>query len=279
MKNPRQKFLEKKIGEIQKKLKRKGSAIVAFSGGVDSSVVAALAYKALKDRALAVTVDSPLLPSGELEDAGRIAAKIGINHVVIQSNELEIPRFKNNPPNRCYLCKRFRFGKLREMAEEMGFQTVIDGTNLSDLGDYRPGLRAMKEEGVYSPLLEAGLSKEDSRSIAKLLHLPTADKPASACLASRIPYHSELTLNRLKRIASAENYIKKVANVKVVRVRDHGDLARIEIGRHERKKFFNDKLLDKVTQKLQKLGYRYVTLDLMGYRFGSFDEPLKSKAT
>jgi len=278
MGNPRQKFLEKKIGELQKKLKRKGSAIVAFSGGVDSSVVAALAYKALKDKTLAVTVDSPLLPSGELEDARRIAARIGINHVVIRSNELEIPGFKNNPPNRCYLCKRFRFGKLRKMAEELGFQTVIDGTNLSDLGDYRPGLRAMKEEGVYSPLLEAGLAKEASRSIAKLLHLPTADKPASACLASRIPYHSELTLSRLKRIALAENYIKKAFNVKVVRVRDHDDLARIEIGRHERKKFFNEKLLDKVTQKLQKLGYSYVTLDLMGYRFGSFDEPLKSKA-
>lgn len=275
MKNPRQKFLEKKMEEIQKKLQRKGSAIVAFSGGVDSSVVAALAYKALKDKALAVTVDSPLLPPGELEDARRIAKKIGIDHLVIQSNELEIPGFKKNPPNRCYLCKKFRFGKLRGMTKERGFQVVIDGTNVSDLGEYRPGLKAMDEEDVYSPLLEAGLSKEDSRSIAKLLRLPIANKPASACLASRIPYQSELTIDRLKRIASAENYIKKVANVKVVRVRDHGDLARIEVGRHERKRFFNEKLLAKVKQKLQKLGYRHVTLDLRGYRSGSFDEPLK----
>lgn len=275
MKNSRQKFLEKKMEEIQNKLKEKGSAIVAFSGGVDSSVVTALAYKALKNKSLAVTVDSPLLPSGELEDARRIAEKIGISHIVIQSNELEIPGFKSNPLNRCYLCKKFRFRKLREMAKERGFQAVIDGTNVSDLGDYRPGLKAIEEEGVYSPLLEAGLSKEDSRSIAKLLNLPTASKPASACLASRIPYQSELALDRLKRVAAAENYIKKAVNVKVIRVRDHGDLARIEIGQDERKKFFNEKLLDKITQKLQKLGYRYVTLDLMGYRFGSFDETLK----
>lgn len=275
MKNARKKCLEEKMEEIQQKLKRRGSVIVAFSGGVDSSVVVALAYRALKDKALAVTVDSPLLPPGELEDARRIARKIGMKHIVIKSNEIEIPGFRNNPPNRCYLCKKFRFRKLRKMAREMGFQEVVDGTNVSDLGDYRPGLEAIKEEGVYSPLLEAGLSKEDTRDIAKLLNLFTTSKPSSACLASRIPYKSELTVDRLKKIAAAETYIKKAANVRVVRVRDHGDLARIEIGQTERKKFFNETLLDKITRKLQELGYRYVTLDLKGYRFGSFDETLK----
>lgn len=276
MKSAKDELWNGKIAKIMESLRRKASVIVAFSGGIDSSVVAALAHRALGRKSLAVIIDSPLLPLGELEDARRMAEQIGVKHLVVKLNELKIPGFRSNPPHRCYLCKKFRFGKLKEMAVEKGFKTIADGTNLSDLGQYRPGLKAAKELEVYSPLLEAGLSKEDTRRIAELLELPTASKPASACLATRVPYGHDLTITELKRIDRAENHIRSITGVKALRVRDHGFLARIEVELSEQNLFFDKESLSQVARGLRELGYEFVTLDLEGYRFGSFDQKFRT---
>ncbi len=263
-------FANGQISTICKAIKSKRSIIIAFSGGVDSSVVTALAYRALGNKALAVTIDSPLLTRSELDEAKKVAKQIGISHLVVKENELRLPEFAENPRNRCYFCKKNTFKALRKIAEKKGFEIIADGTNLSDLGEYRPGLKAAKEEDVYSPLLEAGLNKVHVRLIAKFLGLPTADKPSNACLASRVPYGQKITSEKINRIAAAESYIKKLTGVKTLRVRDHEGLARIEVGRSERR-LFNEDSMDKITRKLKKFGYRFVTLDLQGYRSGSFD--------
>jgi len=267
------KRLKLKINDIVKKLQKKKSVVVAFSGGVDSSVVAALTHKALGEKALAVTVDSPLLPPDELKEAEKIAQQIGIRHKVIKMNELTVPGFAANPDNRCYLCKKFRLNTIKKLAEKNKFKVIVDGTTVSDLSEYRPGLKASKEMDAYSPLLEAGLMKDDIRVIAGFLGLPTANKPSSPCLASRVPYGEKLTLEKLGRVAAAESYIKKLTGVKTLRVRDHNGLARIEVDSDERK-IFNENVMDKIARKLDEFGYKFVTLDLHGYRPGRFDETI-----
>lgn len=271
--------LEKIVKCLIEDLKKKDKIVVAFSGGVDSSVVTALAYKALTKNALAVTIDSPLLPSEELLNAKKIAKNIGIKHLIFRLDELKIPEFAKNPPNRCYLCKKYRFSSLKKILEEKGlnFNVIVDGTNLSDLGEYRPGLLALKEEGIYSPLLKHKISKDLTRKIAKFLRLPVYNKPSSACLASRFPYWSELTLKKLRRVDKAEKYLRNKFQIKIVRVRDHNGLARIEIGKEELKLLLKRSVIDDVIGRLKKLGFRFITLDLEGYRFGSFDEELKTK--
>ena len=246
--------------------------IVALSGGVDSSVVAALACKALGRDSLAVTVNSPLVPSSDIENAAKAAGYIGINHLILRLDELEMPEFILNPTNRCYLCKRFRFAKLKELAVERGFREVADGTNSSDLKEFRPGLKAAKELGIYSPLLEAGLSKKETSKIAELLGLPVAGESHNSCLATRVPYGEELTQPKLKRIDDAEKYIKSIVPVKLLRVRDHGEIARLELAQDEQRFFLDQEVSHKITRKLKELGFKFVTLDLEGYRFGSFNE-------
>lgn len=263
---------QKKIEQILESIREKESLVVALSGGVDSSVTAALAYKALGQKSLAVTINSPLACSSDLENATKAASDIGINHLMLRLDELEIPEFSLNLPNRCYLCKKFRFTKLSELATERGFKEVADGTNLSDFKEFRPGLKAAKELGIYSPLLEAGLSKKETSKIAELLRLPVAGESHNSCLATRVPYGEELTQPKLKRIDDAEKYIKSIVPVKLLRVRDHGEMARLELGRGEQRFFLNQQVSHEITQRLKELGYKFITLDLEGYRFGSFDE-------
>ncbi len=266
--------VEKKLNRLINVLKSKESVLVAFSGGVDSAVVAAAAKIALKDKAVAVTINSPLIPSEEIEMAVRVAKEIGIEHIIIEGNELKDPNFVRNPINRCYFCKKNLASKLKELARKRGLKSIVDGSNSEDLKDYRPGRIALKEEGISSPLIEVKLTKKEVREIAKILGLSIAEKPSSACLASRIPYGQKITLKRIKRVAKAEKIVKDIVKVKQVRVRDHGDIARIEVDPNERRLFFNEKIMDEVSQKLQMLGFKFVALELSGYIQGSMNKLL-----
>lgn len=257
--------------------KDKDSVLVAFSGGVDSTLVTYTAYKALGDRVLAVTADSATLPPGELEDAIKIARLIGVKHRVVKVDELSDSEFVKNPPDRCYYCKRSLLKVLSKIAEEEGLKVIVDGSNADDNRDFRPGLKALKEFKVRSPLAEVGLSKSDIRAISKIVGLPTADKPSMACLASRVPYGMEVTYEKLRRISEAETYIRRLTGVKQLRVRDHDSIARIEVGRDERKVFFDENVMDAIWNRLRSLGYVYVTLDLYGYRSGSLNEAVFRK--
>ena len=257
-----------------------GPVVVAFSGGVDSSVVLAAAVRALgPSQVYAVTADSPIHPRSELEWAKRVAGLLGVNHVIITTNELEDENFVSNPPLRCYYCKKGMLRRLKGVAERVGAKVVVDGTNSEDLGGHRPGYLALQEEGVRSPLAELGFTKSDARQVAKLLGLPNWDKPSAACLATRIPYGQRVTLEKLKRIETAEEFVRSITGVKQVRVRDHSDIARIEVGRDERFLFFSEEVMDKVASKLKLLGWKHVTLDLEGYRSGSMDEGLAEKVS
>ncbi|MCC6058438.1 MAG: ATP-dependent sacrificial sulfur transferase LarE [Desulfurococcaceae archaeon] len=255
-----------------------GPIVVSFSGGVDSSVVLATAVYAIgRENVVAVTAISPTYPEEDLYWAKEIAKILNVKHILIESDELEDPNFISNPFNRCYYCKKSLSKSLLEIAKKLNAKVIVDGTNASDLNTHRPGYLAFREKGIRSPLAEVGITKDETRLLAKALGLPNWDKPPMACLASRIPYGEIITVEKLKRIAEAEKIVKKLTGVSLVRVRDHGYIARIEVYPNERRKFFNEKVMDSVALELQKLGYRYVTLDLLGYRSGSLDELLPKK--
>lgn len=261
--------VHEKMLSIQNALKKKGRALVAFSGGVDSSVLAALAYRALEERALAVTADAPTLAPDELDNAKKVAAEIGIKHIVIFYDELDEPGFAKNPVDRCYYCKKGLIRELKKIAGQNGIDTIIEGTNYSDLKAHRPGHRAVTEEGIYNPYIEFGVTKEEIREMARKLKLSVADKPSMACLSSRFPYGQAITHEALKRVSEAEAYLRKMG-FEVVRVRDHGGIARIEIMPDEM--LWLLEMRDAVTSKLIYLGFAYVTLDIIGFRSGSMDE-------
>jgi uncharacterized protein len=252
--------------------------IVAFSGGVDSTLVAHLAKLALGDAAIAVTADSPSLPAAEFEETKQLAKRIGMSHMIVRTEELDDPNYLSNPANRCYFCKKELSQKLRQLAGELKIPYVIDGTNAEDLNGHRPGASALSEEGVRRPLADAGMTKADVRELAKLLGLPNFDKPSMPCLSSRVQYGQMITPERLRRIEKSEAFIRSVTGVKELRVRDHGSLARIEVGRNERALFFNEELIDRISSKLRELGYLYVTFDLLGYRSGSMNEHILANA-
>jgi len=253
------------------------SVIVAFSGGVDSSLLALAARKSLNDNAIAVTAKSPTFPLREIIEATRIASLINIKHIVIETDEFKDPEFTRNPPNRCYYCKKNLFSKLKDLSSKLNVEAIVTGTNADELGEYRPGHAAEIEEEVRTPYVELRFTKKDIREVAKHVGLPNWDKPSMACLASRIPYGLEITEDRLRRIDEAERMVKDIVNVRQVRVRDHNGIARIEVYPEERSKFFNTDLMDKVAESLKSIGFTYVTLDLVGYIPGSMNKILNIK--
>ena len=252
-------------------LKKLDRAILAFSGGVDSTFLLKAAKEALGHNIKAVTVLSPYIPKWEVEEAKSLVEKIDVEYEIIEVPIID--EIKDNPEDRCYLCKKKIFTMIQSIAKEEGYSYVIDGTNFDDIGDYRPGLKALRELEVKSPLLECKLTKEEIRSLSKELGLSTWDKPPYACLLTRIPYGNKLRVEDFEKIEEAEKYMMSIG-FRAVRVRCHGNLARIEVNKGDRKRLFNEKILDEISSKLKDIGFKYVTMDMEGYRVGSFNEAI-----
>ncbi len=264
-----------KIIELKKVLARLGSVVIAFSGGVDSSFLLKIAKDTLPEEdVLAVTAVSETYTGSELRQAKRFAKNLGVAHKIIYTNELRDKNFTKNPINRCYYCKKELFKELDRIKKENGFNYVLDASNTDDEKDYRPGSKAKKEFGVRSPLVEACFSKDEIRKFSRRLKLNTADMPSMACLASRFPYGEKINKKVLRKIEAAEDFIKS-QGVPQVRVRCHKNIARIEVEKQSIKRFVDSKFCDKITKRLRQLGFKYIALDLEGYRTGSLNEELK----
>jgi len=250
-----------------------GHVLVAFSGGVDSTLLLKVAHQVLGENVLAVTAVSETLPPGELEEAMTLAASIGARHRIIRSEEMANPAFQVNPRNRCYYCKEELYSRLTALARAEGIPYVLDGSTLDDLNDHRPGRQAAKEFQVRSPLIEARLSKAEIRELSRTLALPTWDKPAMACLSSRFPYGTPITGEGLRQVGGAEKALHELG-FRQVRVRHHNEIARIEVGAEEIPRLLDPEVARQVVEALKATGYTYITVDLEGYRTGSLNVPL-----
>jgi uncharacterized protein len=265
--------LEEKEQRLRSLVRSYDSLIVAFSGGADSAYLAYVAHNELGERALAVTGDSASYPTFQRELADRLTKQFGIPHEIVFTEEFEDTNYTSNPPNRCYYCKNELYAKLAELAQTRGFAIICDGSNADDVGDYRPGRQAAREIGVQSPLEECGLTKAEIRELSRRGGLPTWNEPASACLSSRVPYGQVVTIEKLSMVDKAEIALKELG-FRQVRVRHHGEVARIEVAEEELPRALDSEMAGRMSAALKALGFRYVALDLEGYRTGSLNEVL-----
>ena len=268
--------IDEKYQKLRNIIKDMGEVVVAYSGGVDSTFLLKVAKDVLGDNVLGVLAASPTYPSREYDKALETAENIGVTVEIINTNETDDKKFKENPVDRCYYCKTELFTKISEIAKGSRFKNFVDGSNADDLNDYRPGMKALKEQGIRSPLQEAGLTKNEIRELSKRLNLPTWNKPALACLSSRFPYGMSINPEKLKMVDEVENYLHD-ENFINIRARHYGDTVRIEVSPDEINRFFDDKTRRRIVKRIKEIGYTYITLDLEGYRQGSMNEVLLKK--